>query len=76
MKGTLVKPSEAWVNAHEKKNDFRNVVFIRFYKDETMVVMGKIDNNGSYRLATWFPLHEEKREIVKKYRSGMLILKN
>ena len=75
VKETLAKPSEVWVNAHEIKSDFRNVVFIRYYKDETLVVLGKIDNTGKYRLATWFPLHEEKSELVKKYRSGMLILK-
>lgn len=75
LKETTLKPSEVWVNAHETKNDFRNVVFIRFYKDETLVVLGKIDNKGSYRLATWFRLHEEKRELVKKYRSGILVKK-
>ncbi len=75
-KETLAKPSEVWVNAHDTRNDFRNVVFIRYFKDETMVVLGKIDNKGSYKMATWFPLYEEKGEIVKKYRSGMLILKN
>ena len=75
LKETLQKPSEIWLTAHKTTADFRNVVFMRFYKDVTITVVGTIDR-GKYKLTTWFPLHEEKESVVNDFRSGLLILKN
>lgn len=74
LRETLQKPSEVWLTAHKTTDDFRNVAFIRYYKDVTITVLGTIER-GRYKLTTWFPLQEGKESVVNDFRSGLLILK-
>jgi hypothetical protein len=70
LKQTLTEPAEVWING--KKLD--NVVLIKYYTDEILVVVCQIENGTVNKVKTWFPLNLTKSEI-NQYRSGLLIQK-
>lgn len=71
MKETLQNPAEVWLNG--KMLD--NVIMISYYTDEVLVVVCRIENGTVNKVKTWFPLNMSK-EVINKYRSGLLIKKS
>jgi SPP1 gp7 family putative phage head morphogenesis protein len=65
----LNNPDEVWINGH----DFSNLVYIKYYQGNTIVTVAKIVN-GQLQLKDWFSL-AEKKAVISKYRSGLLIRK-
>lgn len=78
-KDTLVNPDEVWVNNYNKSTDFNNFVFIHYYKENAIAVIGKITKGKVYEVETWFkiePKSTQKKwlEIPKyRYRRGLLV---
>lgn len=72
MVETLKKPDEVWYNGALDEQMFNNVVYLKYYKDETMIVLGNIENGKSIEVATWFSMAEVKK-VINKFRRGLLI---
>ncbi len=71
MRDSLRNPDEIWLNG-SKLDD---MVIISYHKDEVMIVLCKIENGTVNHVKTWFPMHMRK-EIIDKYRRGLLIKKS
>jgi len=70
MKQTLLNPSEVWLNGQM----LDNVVLIKYYTDEVLIVVCRIVNGTVNTVKTWLPLNASK-EAINKYRIGMLLQK-
>ncbi|MFZ6038642.1 MAG: phage portal protein family protein [Bacteroidota bacterium] len=84
MSETLKTPDEVWINSGVSGiNTFDQYVFLKYYEDETMAVIGAIENGIVYKINTWFPVSEVQKTTNKmkrlankyKYRWGLLIKK-
>lgn len=84
MSETLKTPDEVWINSGiSGKNMFDQYVFLKYYEDETIAVIGAIENGIVYKIKTWFPVSEVQKTANKmkrvankyKYRWGLLIKK-
>lgn len=71
---TLKTPDEVWINA-ANTNTFEQYVFVKYYTDQTMVVIGNIKEGKVYEVTTWFPLAEKSKKVRERYRKGLLIKK-
>lgn len=69
MQKALLQPDEVWLQGY----DMSNVTYIKYFNDATIIGIGKI-TNGRMELKTWFTL-AVKRNVITKYRRGMLIKK-
>jgi hypothetical protein len=67
MEDALKSPDEIWLRG----KDLNEKVYIKYYKDKTLVVMTGEDHL-KLELRTWFTLNEKKREI-NNWRKGLLI---
>lgn len=68
---TLNNPDEVWINAAEKK--LSQYVFVKYYKNVSVIVITEIKDGKVYRVKTWFPVTENK--ATKSFRSGLYIKK-
>lgn len=69
-KETLKNPDEVWI-----KGDYLNdIVYIKYYTDKTIIVLGEIKHSKVAEVSTWFSLHEIK-DVIGKYRRGILVKK-
>lgn len=68
---TLKNPDEVWINATQDK--LSQFVFVKYYKNQSVIVITEIKEGKVYRVITWFPVTENK--ATKGYRSGLLIKK-
>jgi len=82
MKETLSTPDEVWVNTLQT-GSFDNFISMKFYGDQTVVVISRIENGRVSEVKTWFPMIDgtvkvgsKKIPIEEKFRSGMLIKKS
>lgn len=84
MSETLKTPDEVWINSGVSgTNTFDQYVFLKYYEDETMAVIGAVENGIFYKVKTWFPVSEVQKTTNKikrlankyKYRWGLLIKK-
>jgi len=67
---TLHQPDEVWVNGPDAYNQW---VWVKYYQDEALVVIGQLSERLALTLNTWFPLMERKKSVVMKYRRGLLL---
>lgn len=72
MSQTLQTPDEVWINGDKGSKDINNFIYIKYYQDQTMIVVGGINKGQASQVNTWFTLTETKEEIAK-YRRGILI---
>lgn len=70
MKETLLQPDEIWLNG-SALNEFR---MVKFYKDDALVVIAKVEGGKVNTVQTWFPM-AKKSAVIDKFRSGLLIKK-
>jgi SPP1 gp7 family putative phage head morphogenesis protein len=68
MKETMKNPDEVWL----KGDSLEDLVYIKYHKDETIIVDAKVKNGEVERIATWFPLKEAKA-VIARWRKGLLI---
>ena len=71
-KETVENPDEVWINAGNGRMD--KYIFVRYYRNETMMVISEIVQGKIYQVKTWFPVMDGKAKL-KDYRSGLLIKK-
>ncbi|HAZ00704.1 MAG TPA: hypothetical protein DCY97_00795 [Marinilabiliales bacterium] len=72
---TLKSPDEVWINNVDSTEKlFNQYVFLKYYKDVTLAVIGAIEEGTVYRVKTWFPVRENARTKYA-YRWGLLIKK-
>lgn len=69
----LKLPDEVWINAAEAKT-FDQFVFIKYYTDETIVVIATIKDGKLYQVKKWLSVTENK-QTMNLYRQGLLIKK-
>lgn len=83
----LSSPDEVWLNDYTKEDDFRNLCFIKFYKEKVINVVCEITDNLEYNIATWFEIRqnpkkkqhnytERRLDTRWRYRRGLLIKKS
>ena len=53
----LAHPDEVWINDYVKPKDFRNMNFIKFYKEKVINVICDVTDAKNYRIATWFEIY-------------------
>lgn len=68
---TLLNPDELWLNATKLEAAPDRFVFIKYYLDRTVVVIGTQKGN-TRRIKRWFTL-TEKAGVINTYRRGLLI---
>jgi len=68
MKQTLLNPDEVWLNG-AKLND---LVYIKYYNDETLIVIADVTKANVTEVSTWYPLTESK-VTIERARKGLLI---
>jgi len=71
MKATISEPDEVWINNYQGEA-FEDMISLKYFKDVTLIVVTKILNGKVTTLSTWFPLAERK-DVISKYRRGLLI---
>jgi SPP1 gp7 family putative phage head morphogenesis protein len=79
----LKTPDEVWINSGETRKTFDQFVFLKYYQDQVLAVIGAIDEGTVYRVKTWFPVSETAKSGIRakrlahkyKYRWGLLIKK-
>ena len=80
----LAHPDEVWINDYVKPKDFRNMNFIKFYKEKVINVICDVTDAKNYRIATWFEIYPNAKIADKtkksrridprwRYRRGLLI---
>ena len=83
----LSSPDEVWLNDYTKEDDFRNLCFIKFYKEKVINVVCEITDDLEYNITTWFEIKqkpkpkqhnftERKKDTRWRYRRGLLIKKS
>lgn len=81
---TIKSPDEVWINNQDTaKRTFNQYVFLKYYTNEVLAVIGSIEKGQVYRVKTWFPVAETTRSKLKAkrvahkyaYRWGLLIKK-
>lgn len=72
MQQTMSQPDEVWINGSQGSQDLNNLVYIKYYQDKTMIVLGDIQKSQASTINSWFTL-TEKKEIIDKYRRGILV---
>lgn len=83
----LSSPDEVWLNDYAKEDDFRNLCFIKFYKEKVINVVCEITDDLEYNITTWFEIKQKPKqkqhnftERIKdtrwRYRRGLLIKKS
>jgi SPP1 gp7 family putative phage head morphogenesis protein len=70
LKKAMEKPDEVWINGEQ----LEDIIYLKYYQDKTMVVVGDVRKSNASAVSSWFTLHE-KKEVIKKYRRGILIKK-
>jgi SPP1 gp7 family putative phage head morphogenesis protein len=76
---TLQQPDEVWITP----DTLNQYVFLKYYKDEALAVIGEVKAGTVYKVKTFFPVREKVKaaskekwkELVTKYRRGLLIKK-
>jgi hypothetical protein len=80
----LKTPDEVWINNGDSaKKTFDQFVFLKYYQDQVLAVIGEIGEGTVYRVKTWFPVSETAKSGIRakrmahkyKYRWGLLIKK-
>jgi len=66
----LANPSEVWINGVVGTTTANKVVFIKYYNDTAMVVIGEISEGNIYQVSTWL---EMEAKNSNDYRRGILI---
>lgn len=74
LEQALNTPDEIWINDYINEGVFDNYTFIKYYKDEILVVCCRVEKGMVNELKTWFPL-TMKKKIITKYRRGLLVHK-
>lgn len=69
MQEAVQNPDEVWM----KGKLLEDFVYIKYYKDETIIINAKVKKGQIERLATWFPL-KEKKTVINRWRKGLLIM--
>jgi phage gp29-like protein len=64
MKQAISKPDEVWLNGKE----LDQLVFVKYYKDQTLVTTASVANNQS-RLLKWMVIEDS----IEMFRKGLLI---
>lgn len=72
MNDTISQPDEVWINGTQGGKELDNLIYIRYYQDKTMVVVGDIQNGNASAVKSWFTLTERK-QVIDQYRRGILI---
>lgn len=67
VKETLKAPNEIWLNGKE----YTEFATIKYYTDQTLVVVTNIKNGTVYQVEKWFPVDSD--ELIEYYRTGLLI---
>lgn len=75
MRQTMKEPDEVWINGQQESRDLNDLVYIKYYQDKAMIVIGDIRKSQASSVSTWFTLTEKKR-VIEKYRRGILIKSN
>jgi len=75
MQETLSQPDEVWINGAPGSKDLNNLIYIKYYQDKTMVVVGDIQKSNATALKSWFTM-TEKKQFIEQYRRGILIKNN
>ncbi len=70
---TIDNPDEVWINTGNKTKKYDQMVLLKYYKYETIVVIEGLGDDLGLTIDTWFPLAEQKKKIVNNYRRGLLI---
>lgn len=68
VKSTLKRPNEVWING----SNYDEFITIKYFLDQTIVVASRVKNGKVYEIDRWFTL-EEKKDLIEKYRRGLLI---
>jgi SPP1 gp7 family putative phage head morphogenesis protein len=72
MNDTLKSPDEVWLNGY-KGGTLDNLVYVKYYKDMTMIVVANVNNSNVTEVSTWFPLTEDKT-VISRIRRGLLVM--
>lgn len=72
MKDTLKSPDEVWLNGY-KGGTLDNLVYVKYYKDMTMIVVAAVNNTNVTEVNSWFSL-AEKQVVIDRIRRGLLIM--
>lgn len=67
-------PDEVWLRGKSSTSKMDEMVYLKYYLDQTIVVIGRQNKSNIVELLTWFPL-SEKQEVIDRYRRGLLIKK-
>ena len=68
MAETIKYPDEIWMNGDK----LEDIIYIKYYNDKAIIVVGDSQKNLASEVSTWFPLSEVKK-VIKKFRRGLLI---
>jgi|GEM_PF-72557 len=71
MRQTMSSPDEVWIHGAPGTQQLSQMVYIRYYQDHAMVVVGDLSKN-QIALSQWFTLPEVK-STIQQYRRGILI---
>ncbi|MCH7400115.1 DUF935 family protein [Belliella sp. DSM 107340] len=74
MEETLAKPDELWLHGKRNTSKLDDLVYLKYYQDKTMVVVGRQSANNIIELMTWFEL-TEKTKVIESYRRGISLKK-
>ncbi|PSL06550.1 phage portal protein family protein [Cecembia rubra] len=71
---TIDSADEVWLRGKTATSKMDEMVYLKYYLDRTIVVIGRQNKSNIVELLTWFPLNE-KQEVIDRYRRGLLIKK-
>ncbi len=69
LKNVLKAPNEMWLNKY-KTDELNNYTYIKYYKDEALVVIARLKDNLSLEIESWFKMDSAD------LRKGLLVLNN
>ncbi|MDO3641965.1 DUF935 family protein [Mucilaginibacter sp. L3T2-6] len=73
MMQALQKPDEVWVSGDRyNPSTLNQLLYIKYFTDETIVVIAEVDKNNVTQVNTWFPL-SENRFSIGQMRRGLLV---
>lgn len=70
VEGVLSEPDEVWMYSHDTKRDSFQVRYIKFYKDQVLIIDTALGRNNM-EVLTWYSLKTKEKDI----RRGLLIKK-
>lgn len=62
IKGILNSPDEVWYYKKEHGEGYQSR-YIKFYKDEVIIIEAEIDSLHNLSIKTWYPLKKDEKEI-------------